>query len=192
MGFARECLGSLLHVLHSHLLSGKPIQSLVTAFKSPADGGGSLSSQWSCWLLAHSKALIRAAGRAKETSLVPALHHAFPLQTLHCSASPSITACALCHEFVSALGVPLLAQTLKETTRSTQGDGKAPFGPWFWRRGSRRWGAHPQQDTGEMPAHTSGPSPDDSNVKVYFAQVFWHGWVIPLLFLGTEVGLSGG
>lgn len=97
---------------------------------------------------------------------------------------------------MSALGlvaVPLPAQpmsrALKETAKSTQGAGRAPFGPWFWRRSSRRWGSSHQQSVDEMPAHPYGPkaTSGDCNMKCVLSRCFNKVGLFPRLSLALKL-----
>lgn len=81
---------------------------------------------------------------------------------------------------------------LKETARSIQGLEKPPLHLGLGGEALEDGTAQPQQNTGET-THPDGPKPFKLlQWKVYFAQMFPRGWVIPSPFLGAEVGLSDG
>lgn len=109
--------------------------------------------------------------------------------------SPTLRLCSV-SGVSSALGLVAMALpaqpvswALKETARSTQGAGRAPFGPWFWRRSSRRWGSSAQQSADEMPAHPHGPeaTSGDCNIKFILSRCFNKVGLFPCLFLSLKL-----
>lgn len=126
-------------------------------------------------------------------SCVLALCHSLPLQS---PQSPTRAGSALSMSLWGLWDSLGLAQpsiwALKETARSIQGLEKPPLHLGFGGEALEDGTAQPQQNTGET-THPDGPKPFKLlQWKVYFAQMFPRGWVIPSPFLGAEVGLSDG